>query len=278
MHRRRFIALAAVLASLSLVAAACGNNDNEPAPGASGEEFSTIKQGTLTVGSCLDYKPFEFRQSGKLTGFDVQLVEEIARRLNLKVEWVKANFNTIFTALDANKFDAVAAASTITPEREQIVDFSDPYYDSNQSLSANTKETPDLKTVNDLKSGDVVGVQKGTTGKDWAVENLEPKGIQIKTYTGITDAFTDLEAGQIQAIVNDEPSSRQEVADRANLAVVQPIVTKEQYGIALQDDNPELEAAINGALKEIIADGTYQRLFKKWFPTLVLPPEFAPKG
>src|SRR5204863_1714511 len=123
------------------------------------------------------------------------------------------------------------AASTITPERARIVDFSDPYYDSRQSLTVNTSKSPDIKTTDDLKSGDTVGVQKGTTGKDWAEANLAPKGIQIRTFTTITDAFTDLEAGRLVGIVNDEPSSLAEAVKRPSLKVVEPIETGEHYGI-----------------------------------------------
>src|SRR3989442_1670676 len=86
------------------------------------------------------------------------------------------------------------------------------------------------------------------------------KGGQLKEYTNAPDAFTDLEAGNITGIVNDEPSSRSEVKSRPDLAVVQPIVTKEHYGIALRKQNPDLEKAVNDALKGIIADGTYARL------------------
>jgi ABC-type amino acid transport substrate-binding protein len=241
---------------------------------------TTLESGKLTVGSCLEYKPFEFTKNGKLTGFDVEIMEEIASRMGLSgVTWVKANFDTIFTALaTGQKFDAVAAASTITPEREQIVDFSEPYYNSRQSLAVNTDKTPDIKSTDDLGSGDTVGVQKGTTGKQWAEDNLQSKGVQVRTYNTITDAFTDLEAGRVTGIINDEPSSIAETEDRPTLKVVQPIDTGEHYGIAMNPQNDTLKPAIDAALAAMIADGTYEQLFKKYFPTLPIPPEFAPKG
>ena len=249
--------------------------------GASIPPATTLKEGTLTVGSCLDYKPFEFKDAqGNLKGFDVEVMEEIAKRMGLSgVTWVKANFDTIFTALaTGQKFDAVAAASTITPEREQIVDFSDPYYNARQSLTVNTQKTPDVKTTDDLKSGDTVGVQKGTTGKAWAEDNLQSQGVQVRTYTSITDAFTDLEAGRITGIINDEPSSIAEAQDRPSLKVVQPIDTGEHYGIAINPQNKTLKPAIDAALAAMIADGTYKQIFTKYFPTLPLPPEFGPKN
>ena len=239
---------------------------------------TTLKEGTLTVGSCLDYRPFEFTKNGELTGFDVEIMEEIASRMGLTgVTWVKANFDTIFIALaTGQRFDAVAAASTITPEREQQVDFSEPYYNSRQSLTINKDKTPDVATTDDLKSGDIVGVQKGTTGKDWATDNLAPKGIQVRTYTNVTEAFTDLEAGRIVGVVNDEPSSISETESRPSLEVVEAIDTGEHYGIAINPQNDTLKPAIDASLAALIADGTYAQLFKKYFPTLPLPPEYEP--
>ena len=121
-----------------------------------------------------------------------------------------------------------------------------------------------------------MGVQKGTTGKDWATTNLAPKGIQVRTYTTITDAFTDLEAGRLTGIINDEPSSIAEAQDRPSLDVVEPIDTGEHYGIAINPQNKTLKPAIDAALAAMIADGTYKQLFTKYFPTLPLPPEFEP--
>jgi ABC-type amino acid transport substrate-binding protein len=314
--KRRFLAAFALVMTLALVGAGCaksGGNDTTPpttpattapttapttatttaptsgattatttAPttAATIPPATTLKEGTLTVGSCLDYKPFEFTKAGELTGFDVEVMEDIASRMGLSgVTWVKSNFDTIFTALaTGQKFDAVAAASTITPEREQIVDFSDPYYNSRQSLTVNTEKTPDITSTDDLESGQTVGVQKGTTGKAWAEDNLAPNGIQVRTYTNVTDAFVDLEAGRLVGVLNDEPSSIAEATDRPSLKVVEPIDTGEHYGIAIDPKNDTLKPAIDAALAAMIADGTYEQLFTKYFPTLPLPPEFAPAG
>lgn len=286
MTSTRSKALIATLGLVALVAAACGSN-NDKTSGGSGlgstqpaAQFTTLKTGELHVGSCLDYKPFEYfnKGSSEPTGFDVEMTDAIAKKLNLKVVWVKANFNTIFTAVAANKFDMVAAASTITPERQKVVNFSDPYYNARQSLTVNTQKTPDIASTDDLKSGDIVGVQKGTTGAKWAQDNLASKGIQIKSFTNAPDAFTDLEAGNITGVINDEPSSLSEVANRTSLKVVQPIDTGEHYGFAFSPDNPQLTVAVNRALKEVIADGTYKEIFTKYFPKLPLPPEYEPQA
>ena len=270
----------AMLAVLALAGVACGEDTEAPTdPGAGATDdapaFTTLEDGVLKVGSCLDYRPFEFVKNGEEMGFDVELSEEIASRLGLEVEWITANFENIFTDVDAGKFDMVAAASTINEERLVIVDFSDPYFNSRQGFSINTEATPDIQSTDDLGEGDVVGVQKGTTGKDWADENLAPNGVEIKTFDGAPAAFTDLEAGNIVGVVNDEGSSIAEVESRVGLAIVEAIDTDEHYGLAFSKENPELTAAANGALAEIIADGTYAQIFTKWFPDLPVPEEYA---
>jgi ABC-type amino acid transport substrate-binding protein len=278
--RRRWLGLVAVLGAMTLILAACGSeeDDGQPAGGGGdqGPQFDTIEEGVLQVGSCLDYRPFEFFEKGadEPTGFDVELTETIASELGLEVEWVRADFETIFTALDSGQFDMVAAASTITPERQQTVDFSDPYYNARQALTVASDSG--IGGTSDLGEDHTVGVQKGTTGKSWAEENLAPNGVTIKTYTAITDAFTSLEGGAIDGILNDEPSSAAEIENRPGLELVESIDTDENYGLALSKDNPDLTVAVNEALQAVIDDGTYQQIFEKYFPGTELPEDFAP--
>jgi ABC-type amino acid transport substrate-binding protein len=275
--RSRFLRLLAGTAVV-VTLAACGGAGGGGGGGGNGEtaqpEFSTLEEGVLQVGSCLDYPPFESVEDGVEVGFDVDLTEEIATRLGLEVEWVRADFDTIFTAVAGNQFDMVAAASTITEEREQVVDFSDPYYNSRQSLVVNTSETPDIQSTDDIGEGDVVGVQRGTTGKDWAEDNLAGQGAEIQAYQAAPDAFRDLEAGNIVAIVNDEPSSAEIIQDLQGLEIVEPIDTDERYGFAFSPENPELREASNQALQEIIDDGTYAEIFAEYFPDVEVPEEF----
>ena len=275
---RRWLPVVALLGAIALVGAACGEEEPTTPGGTPSDQapaFETIEEGKLLVGSCLDYPPFESVKNGEPTGFDVDISTEIADRLGLEIEFIKANFDNIFTDLAGGKFDMVAAASTITAERQQIVDFSDPYFNSRQGLTVNTAETPDIASTDDLGEGDVVGAQKGTTGLAWAKDNLASQGVEIKTYDAAPEAFTQLEGGAITAVVNDEGSSIAEVEQRSDLKVVEAIDTEEKYGLALSKDNPELTDAINGALAEIIEDGTYAELFKKYFPDLPVPDEFA---
>ncbi|HEV2905782.1 MAG TPA: basic amino acid ABC transporter substrate-binding protein [Actinomycetota bacterium] len=282
MSKHRFWMLGMVTA-LMLVATACAEDEpptSQPGPTAgettAAPEITTVKEGVLSVGSCLDYPPFESVEGGDEVGFDVDLAEEIATRLGLTVEWVRADFDTIFTAVASDQFDMVAAASTITDEREEVVDFSDPYYNSRQSLVVNTAETPDITSQADLGEGHIVGVQKGTTGEAYAKDNLVPQGVELKTFQAAPDIYRDLETGAITAVVNDEPSAAATIQDLQNLELVEAIDTDERYGFAFSPNNPDLRDAANGALAEIIADGTYATIFETYFPGVEVPPEFQP--
>jgi len=166
------------------------------------------------------------------------------------VRWVDTGFATIFTSLASNNLDMVAAAATITPERQQTVSFSNPYFLVNQSLTVNVAKTPAITSTDGLGSGMVVAAQSGTTGASWAKENLLPKGVQLKSFNLSTDMYTELAAGKVTGVINDEPASRAEVA-----------------GL------PDLKA-VNDALDRIIADGTYAKIFTKYFPGVGVPPQF----
>ena len=284
--------LAALVAMFALVVASCADEDGggeTAATGATGEtaatgatgataipEFTTLEEGVLQVANCLDYPPFESVVDGDEVGFDIDLVEAIGERLGLTTEWIRADFDTVFTAVAGNQFDMVAAASTITEEREEIVDFSDPYYASRQSLTVNTAETPDITSTDQLGEGDIVNVQKGTTGKLWAEENLVPQGVELRTFQLASDMFRDLEAGNAVGIVNDEPASVEIIKDLPDLEVVQAIDTNENYGFAFSPSNPELREAVNIGLQMVIADGTYAEIFEEYFPGVEVPAEFQP--
>jgi ABC-type amino acid transport substrate-binding protein len=288
--RNTRIWLAALVAVFALVVASCAGNEGETGPtggtaetgttGATGETgfpaFTTLEEGVLSVGSCLDYKPFESVKSGDEVGFDVDLTEAIAERLGLTVDWVRSDFVGIFVQVSGGAFDMVAAASTITADREEKVDFSDPYFNALQSLTVNAEQTPDITSTDQLGEGDVVNVQKGTTGEIWATENLKPQGVDLKAFTSATDMFRDLEAGNAVGVINDFDASVGIIVDLPSLEVVQQIDTDEHYGFAFSPSNPELREAWNIAQAQVIADGTYAEIYGRYFEPDSLPPEFAP--
>jgi len=279
----RLLALMALLAALLLVAAACGetegddpadtgSDDNGSEENGDGAGLTTIEEGVLTVGSDIPYPPFEFREGGELVGLDIDLIKGIGERLELEVSdenIVDTSFDTIFTQLAGARFDVVVAASTITPEREEEVNFSDPYYNSQQSLTVEAGS--DIASIEDLAEGDVIGVQNGTTGKGYAEENV-PEGVEIRSFKQGPDGYTALEAGQVDGVVNDEPTALAEIEARGDtLELVETIDTGESYGIAVDPNNEELLEALNEALAEMIEDGSYQEIYDAY-------PDLPPGG
>jgi polar amino acid transport system substrate-binding protein len=262
---RRWLVIAAVALLMTFAATACGGDDDggAAAGGDGGESVPTVEEGVLTVGSDIPFPPFEYREGGELTGFDVVLVEEMADRLGLRVKWVDTAFDTIFTQLAGGRYDVVASATTITEERKRQVDFTDPYYAAQQSVVVNARRTPRLDSVEALEAGDTVAVQRGTTGEIWARENL-PDGVQIRSFSEAPDTYTALEGGNVTAVIFDEPSAVAEAEERDALEVVQALDTGERYGFAVNPRNDELLRALNDALAEIKDDGTYQRLYDRF--------------
>jgi ABC-type amino acid transport substrate-binding protein len=271
MRARRLLWLFLVLA---LVAAACGDDDGGTTEATTGTTTATTvagasltqTEGVLTVGSDIPYPPFEdFDGAGNVIGFDADLIEEIASRMGLDVVWVDTDFDTIFTQLATGTFDVVASATTITPERAQQVSFSMPYYKAQQALAVNTTVTPGIRSVDDLAAGDSVAVQTGTTGADWAAENLGPLGIDVVEFPAAPDTYNALEAGQVEGVVNDEPSAVDEVGNRAGLEIVDVIDTNENYGFGVDPAREELLTQFDAALQAMIDDGTYQTIYDTWF-------------
>jgi len=266
--------LLSILLALSLVVGmfamtGCGAQE-EPAPEPTTEEpaaaaFTTLIDGKIIVGSDTAFPPFENVVDGQTVGFDVDLMKAIGEKLGVEVEFKTYKFDALIAGLQAGtEFDMVASAMTITDERAQQVDFSDPYINSNQSLAVLNDSA--VATVDDLKEGDKIGVQSGTTGEIWANENLKPKGVVVTPYDDILAAFGALAAGDIQGIVNDAPISQDIVKDPARGAkVVAEIPTGEQYGFAFSKENAALRDAVNGALAELKTDGTYVEIYKTWF-------------
>ncbi len=232
--------------------------------GASRKEEGQQEGGeTLTIASDIAYRPFEFVEGGEPVGFDLDLMREIGNRVGFEPRFQNTTFDGIIPGLTSGTFEMAISAMTITEEREQQVDFSDPYFDADQSLLVQADS--EIRSTDDLADA-TVGVQLGTTGAMEA-NNLagENKVGDVRTFDTVEDAFTALENGQVDAVLNDFPVSQDRVlqSDGA-VEIVQTIPTGEQYGIAFPTDSPRVEE-VNRALAEIKQDGTYARIYEKWF-------------
>ncbi len=232
--------------------------------------------GVVTVGLNAEYPPFEYvDENGEIVGFDPDLMNAIAERAGFEIEWVNTRWDGIFVALASGEFDAVSSAATITEEREEIVDFSNPYFNAGQMIAVLEDRADEIQSPEDLP-GLKVGVQSGTTGD---IASSEIDGVEVVRYDEITLAFQALANGTIDAIVNDGPVSADIIAKNPELGAVMvgDPFTDEFYGIAVQPDMPELLDAINNALAELIADGTYNEIHNKWFgidaPSMFRPAE-----
>lgn len=239
-----------------------GDAQTADADAAAGE-FKLVEPGKLTIGSDLDYKPLEYRdEENNPTGFGVAMAQEICNRIGLEMNFLPAqNFDTLITQVAAGtKMDVAVSSITITDARLEEVDFSTPYYDSN--LAIVTSVDAEFESKDDV-NGAKVGVQQGSTGEEWVNENWRDS--EVTPFTGPTDLMAAMAAGSVEAAVYDEPVARNLVAtEYTDFKVLEIIPTGEQYGIAVNKDNPALLAAINGALAEMEEDGTLDELFKTW--------------
>jgi ABC-type amino acid transport substrate-binding protein len=267
--RLPLMALIAALLALALTAAGCGDDEDEGGEtgAAPGEELDTIEPGTLTVGSDIPFPPFEQGRAPNYEGYDIDIVNEVAERAGLEVQIEDTAFDTIFRDLAQGKFDMVASATTILPERERAVDFSDPYYFADQALLVEQGNN-DIKTVDDL-GGATVGAQDGTTGEIYA--NDETDAQEVRGFPEGPDAINALRAGTVDAVIIDLPVAEDAVQAQGGVQVAQRVVTREEYGLAFQPDGDALREEANAALQEIKDDGTFAKIYNKWFKEQ--PPE-----
>lgn len=259
MRKTRLTALFAVflLALAALVAAGCGG-------GSSTSEETTAGGGgggePLSVGSDIPYPPFEQGKPGQYTGFDVELMEAIAEKIGRKAEFQDTSFETIFRDVGQGKFEAVASAATITPEREKEVAFSDPYYLSEQAIVV--KEGSEITGLADLE-GKTVAAQQGTTGL--ALGKEKANAGELRPYPEGPDAINALKAGTVEAVIIDQPVAQHAVEEEGGIEIAESVPTEESYGFALAKNNAQLLKEINKGLAVVIKDGSYTRIYEKWF-------------
>jgi ABC-type amino acid transport substrate-binding protein len=266
----RQLLLAGVLALVLAFAAGCGGSSSGSggSEGGSGESGGDTSGGggnvpdQVTVASNIAYPPFEFNEGGQPTGFDIELMRAIGERAGFKVDFQNVRFDGIVQGLASGQYEMAISAMTITPERQEQVAFSEPYFNADQSLLV--QQGSGIQSTDDLGEA-IVGVESGTTGALEAQELEETGGVgDVRTFNTITDAFNALENGQIDAVINDFPVSQDRVEQGEGLEIVQNIPTGEQYGIAFPEDS-ELVQPVNEALAEIKEDGTYAEIYEKWF-------------
>jgi polar amino acid transport system substrate-binding protein len=262
---------ALLLAIAALVVAGCGGGSSSSSSSSTSEESSESDGGggaeessgggeKLTVGSDIPYPPFEQGKKGSYTGFDVELMEAIGKEIGREPEFIDSSFETIFRDLAQGKFEAVMSAATITEEREKVVAFSNPYYLSEQAILV--KEGSEITGLADLK-GKVVGAQQGTTGLELGKEKAEAG--ELRPFPEGPDADNALKAGTVEAVIIDAPVAKQQAEELGGIEIVEKVPTEETYGIAIGKEDTELVEQINEGLMKTIEDGSYAKVYEKWF-------------
>lgn len=233
--------------------------------GAGGAKGATA----LKVGAALPDPPFEFIGPEGPAGFDIVLMQHIAKKLGRAWQlapYAGGDFNGIFAGLDSGAYHCVASGTTITPARERIADFCAPYAVSGQSLVVDTARHPRVHGIDDL-AGLVIGVQHGNTSEPVAeklVADRRAARVRVYAYHEIETALDDLATGDCDAFMKLAPVTAWLVRDRPKLKVVQVGITTERLGICVRKGNAALRDAIDKAQAELAADGTLAALVEEW--------------
>ena len=280
MLRKALLMLLVVLA-LAALAAGCGGDEEAAAPGADtaateepaatddgtepAEEVPTKEQGVLKVGAEFPSGIFIQLPRDNPTGLEVDIANEIAKRLGIeRVEWIETPFTSLFSPA-RREFDFAINEISITEERDEVVDFSIPYYEANQALLARKGGPGENATTMDAVRELQLGVQATTTGFFYAQETIKPTK-QLRQYETLAAANQALLNGQYDAMIMDVPIA----ADLANenpdkLVIVGQFVTDEEWGILFEEGNP-LRDRVNAVLQDMLEDGTIDEIVEKWLP------------
>lgn len=208
------------------------------------------------------FPPMEYMDNGKFAGFDIELVEAIGKALNRPVAWTNVDFKGLVPSVTANRADIAVSAIYITPARAEVIDFTHPYLSG--GLVAMVKEgNTAINTLDDLK-GKKISVQVGTKSVQWVHDNIP--SAQVVEVEKNQQMFSLVDIGRVDAAVTGKPAAFQYARTKGGVRILADQLTSEEYGIAVQKNQPQLTADINGAIDRLKADGTYAALVQKWFP------------
>lgn len=256
------IAVGVLAASLALFGCSSANQGGTTSASGSDSGYTLVNDGKLTVAASLDFPPFENLNGDKPEGFEVDLMGLLAEEMGLESNYLPSTkFDTIVPLVQTGgKADVGVSGFTVNDERLEQVDFTDTICDVNQSITV--LKDSGVTDVAQLE-GKKVGAQTGTTGYEWAAENI--KGVEMVGFDEMTAVFAALQSGQIDAIAVDWPVANYYVKTAyTDCEIIKEIPTGEQYAIAVSKENPELTKALNKAIKAVRENGKYDELVAKW--------------
>jgi len=246
-----------MLAVLLLAACSSGEPDNE---------LEAIKDaGKVVMGTSADYPPFEYyNESGEMVGFDVDLMNELGKRMGIEVEIQDMPFDSLIAAVQEGKIDMSVAAFNYTEERDKTVDFSEPYYYSEDGFMVSESFTGEITKPEDAANY-LVGVQTGATADGWATENLVDSGLMpeenLFRYERMDQAALDVKNGRIDLLITDYVPALALAEDIGGLKVVYHAeVSTGPVNIILPEGSAELKAEVDRILKEMLDDGFIEEL------------------
>lgn len=251
----RPVLLCLLLWAAACFPAACARHAHEPT-------LDRVRRtGILKVGTDATYPPFESvdPSSGRVAGFDVDVVQALAAKLGVKAEFIVVPFDAIIPGLKTEKYDLVVSAMTITPERARQVRFTRAYVVAGQSVAVRAAETA-IQGAGDL-GGKRIGCQLGTTGE------LEAKKIaaaDVVSFDAIGAAFRDLENGNLDAVIADTPTARIFIRDHPTIRLAGEPLTREEFGMAVRPQDTDMQQAIDTALDQLRRSGEMRAIEERW--------------
>lgn len=262
--KRGFVILAVLLLCFATMAG-CTKDGPDPKPGGNDDP---PKEVVLKVGTEATFPPFELTDDNEeIVGFDIDIIKEIAKDNNWKLEIVHLPFDSLIESLETDKLDIVIAAMTIDEDRAKKVLFSNPYFDASQVIVIREDDDRNF-TVDDIVDLNLlVAVQMGTTGSYEGADifGVEEDHPNLKQYKRVNEAFMDLKNKRVDLVIIDEPVAKNYMNHLGGMKILGEPFTNEQYGIAVKKSNTDMMAKINASLKKLIDTGKFDQIFESWF-------------
>ena len=262
---KKSILLIALLTTVALILGACGKDSTEEIDKNSLQAIQD--KGELTVGIMGTYAPYNFMNADKeYDGFDVDIAKELANRLGIEAKFVAQDFSGLIPGLQKGKFDMLVSQITITDDRIKQIDFTEPYITNYVKVIVNEDNTT-ITSVEDFK-GKKIGVGLGTNDEAYLRNELLPKvgEFQINTYDDVITTLKDLDAGRIDATINNSYALKPVIEESGfKIKAVGEPIKSDKAAVAVKKGNTELVEALNTALVEMKEDGKYREIFVKWF-------------